>query len=88
MSDHNNETVKFVPPKDNKETIKDILQKVLIALRDKGYDPKNQIIGYVLSGDPTYITSHNNARNIIRQVDRDELLEELLNFYIEKNQIV
>lgn len=87
MSNDFNETVRFVPPKDDDKSIEEILLKVFEALEEKGYDPKNQIIGYILSGDPTYITSYNNARNLIRQVDRDELLEELLDFYIKENEI-
>lgn len=87
MSNNFNETVRFVPPKDDDKSIEEILLKVFAALEEKGYDPKNQIIGYILSGDPTYITSYNNARNLIRQVDRDELLEELLDFYTRKKEI-
>ena len=86
MSNHN-ETVRFVPPKEDRDSIKTILSTVFEALKEKGYDPKNQIIGYILSGDPTYITSYKNARNEIRQVDRDELLEELLDNYIDINNI-
>lgn len=78
-----NETVRFVLPKEEQIAINDILINVYKALQEKGYDPKNQIIGYILSGDPTYITSYGNARNLIRQVDRDELLEELLNHYLD-----
>ena len=52
------------------------------ALEEKGYNPINQIVGYILSGDPTYITSHNNARNLIRQIERDELLEKMVKNYI------
>jgi len=59
-----------------------ILKQVYEALTEKGYNPINQIVGYILSGDPTYITSHNNARNLIRQVERDELLEEMVKTYI------
>jgi len=87
MNNNFNETVRFVPPKEEDKSIEEILLKVFVALEEKGYDPKNQIIGYILSGDPTYITSYNNARNLIRQVDRDELLEELLDFYIKENEI-
>ncbi|NMB09590.1 MAG: IreB family regulatory phosphoprotein [Tissierellia bacterium] len=87
MNNNFNETVRFVPPKEEDKSIEEILLKVFEALEEKGYDPKNQIIGYILSGDPTYITSYNNARNLIRQVDRDELLEELLDFYIKENEI-
>ena len=74
-------TMKFSRSKDNPE-LRDILSKVYQALLDKGYDPINQIVGYILSGDPTYITSHNGARNLIRQVERDELLEEMVKNYI------
>lgn len=55
------------------------------ALKERGYDPVNQLVGYLLSGDPTYITSHQNARNIIRQVERDEILEELVRSYLESD---
>ena len=54
-------------------------------LQEKGYDPVNQIVGYLLSGDPTYITSHNNARYLILRLERDELIEELVRFYVEKH---
>ncbi len=62
-----------------------ILDTVYQALREKGYDPVNQIVGYIMSGDPTYITSHNNARSLIMKVERDELVEELLTAYIRNN---
>lgn len=65
-------------------TIKEILQEVYDALDEKGYNAIDQVVGYILSGDPSYITSHNNARNIIRQVDRDDLAEELLRKYLDK----
>ncbi|OUP50625.1 IreB family regulatory phosphoprotein [Lachnoclostridium sp. An181] len=64
---------------------KDILEIVYSALREKGYNPVNQIVGYIMSGDPTYITSHNGARSLIMKVERDELVEEMLKEYI-KNQ--
>lgn len=60
----------------------DILQQVYQAMTEKGYNPVNQIVGYIMSGDPTYITSHNNARSLIMKVERDELVEELLKVYI------
>lgn len=63
--------------------IKAILTKVYQALQEKGYNPVNQIVGYILSEDPTYITNHNNARVLIRKIDRDELLGELVKFYLE-----
>ncbi len=81
------ETMLFTPFDDEKKNINDILDNVYKSLIEKGYNPENQIIGYILSGDPTYITSHNDARKLIRQIDRDELLEEILRFYIEKNNI-
>lgn len=59
-----------------------VLATVYEALREKGYNPVNQIVGYIMSGDPTYITSHNNARSLIMKVERDELVEELLSSYI------
>ena len=64
---------------------KDILEIVYSALREKGYNPVNQIVGYIMSGDPTYITSHNGARSLIMKEERDELLEEMLKEY-NKNQ--
>lgn len=60
-----------------------VLEQVYIALTKKGYNPVNQIVGYIMSGDPTYITSHKNARSIIMKVERDELLEELMEVYID-----
>ena len=64
---------------------KDILEIVYRALVEKGYNPVNQIVGYIMSGDPTYITSHNNARSLIMKVERDELVEEILKEYIKTN---
>ena len=63
--------------------VKDILEIVYGALKEKGYNPVNQIVGYIMSGDPTYITSHKGARSMIMKVERDELVEELLNEYIK-----
>ena len=65
----------------NLET-KEIMKKVYQALVEKGYNPINQMVGYILSGDPTYITSHNDARNLIRKIERDELLEKMVKNYI------
>ncbi len=64
--------------------IREILRTVYAAMEEKGYNPINQIVGYILSGDPAYITSHNNARNLIRKIDRDELVEELVRSYLKK----
>ena len=66
-----------------KEKTKEILKEVYNDLKEKGYNPINQIVGYILSGDPTYITSHNGARNLIRKIERDELLEKMVKEYID-----
>ncbi|MGN0170053.1 MAG: IreB family regulatory phosphoprotein [Lachnospiraceae bacterium] len=65
--------------------VSDVIAKVYEALKEKGYNPVNQIVGYVMSGDPTYITGHKNARSLIMRVERDEIVEEVLKFYLEKN---
>ena len=70
---------------DNEDVMKDTLTAVYDALKEKGYNPVNQIVGYIMSGDPTYITSHNNARSLIMKVERDELVEEVLKTYIENS---
>lgn len=82
------QTMLFSPIEENKKEICRILASVYQSLKEKGYKPENQIIGYILSGDPTYITSYNDARKLIHQIDRDELLEELLRYYIQGNEIV
>lgn len=78
----NGETMLYNVDKEEPREVQEILAAVLKALQEKGYDPINQIVGYILSGDPTYITNHQNARGIIRRVERDELLEELVKYYI------
>jgi len=82
----NNETMMFKVDKDKITSAHEILESVYQALKEKGYNPINQIVGYILSGDPTYITSHDNARSIIRRLERDELLEELVRYYLENNK--
>lgn len=77
------ETIKFRLQKGSPEEMKEILTQVYVALKEKGYNPINQIVGYILSEDPTYITTHNNARSLIRKVDRDELLQELVKSYLK-----
>ena len=79
-----NETMMFKVDKDNAEEIKQILSLVFQALNEKGYNPINQIVGYILSGDPTYITSHKGARSLIRDLERDELLEEIVKYYVKQ----
>lgn len=65
------------------QEMKRVLQTVYDALKEKGYNPINQIVGYLLSEDPTYITNYNNARSLIRKIDRDELMQELISNYLE-----
>ncbi|HIS07423.1 hypothetical protein B5F29_06820 [Lachnoclostridium sp. An196] len=69
---------------DQELKVGDVLQLVYQAMTEKGYDPVNQIVGYIMSGDPTYITSHKGARSLIMKVERDELVEELLRVYVDK----
>ena len=76
------ETVSFNLEREENEKSKEILKEVYNSLKEKGYNPINQIVGYILSGDPTYITSHNDARNLIRKIERDELLEKMVEEYI------
>ena len=78
----NDKTMSFKVERDKSLRTKEILTKVYESLVEKGYNPINQIVGYILSGDPTYITSHNDARNLIRLVERDELLEKMVKYYI------
>ena len=75
----------FRAVRENKMDVKGVLKLVYEAMTEKGYNPVNQIVGYVMSGDPTYITSHKSARSLIMKVERDEIVEELLKSYIEKN---
>jgi len=75
-------TMNFRVESDKNIKTREILKQVYQALVEKGYNPINQIVGYILSGDPTYITSHNDARNLIRLIERDELLEKLVKNYI------
>ncbi|MCI8584569.1 MAG: IreB family regulatory phosphoprotein [Lachnospiraceae bacterium] len=69
---------------DQELQVSEVLHLVYEAMTEKGYDPVNQIVGYIMSGDPTYITSHKGARSLIMKVERDELVEELLRVYVEK----
>ena len=77
-------TRRFTLTEDSGEEMKRVLITVYDALREKGYNPINQIVGYILSEDPTYITNHNNARSLIRKIDRDELLQELVRQYLSQ----
>ena len=78
-------TIFFKVEKEKKSNSKQILRQVYEALVEKGYNPINQIVGYILSGDPTYITSYKDSRSLIRQLERDELLEDLVKDYIGVN---
>lgn len=84
MDPKNYETQVFEKQTLEEERIKGILRSVYQSLEEKGYNPIDQIIGYILSGDPTYITSYNNARSIIQDIERDELLGEMLKVYLQK----
>jgi uncharacterized protein (UPF0297 family) len=79
-----NKTSRFEMESDNGQEAREIMCNVLSALREKGYNPINQLVGYFLSGDPTYITNHNGARGIIRRMERDELLEVIIKEYVAK----
>jgi len=78
-------TIKFTVPSDDKENMRRILRAVFDALNEKGYNPINQIVGYLLTEDPTYITNYRNARSMICKLDRDELLQELVRDYLSVN---
>lgn len=84
MTERHDETMNFKFQLDNDGKTREILNDVYQALKEKGYNPINQLVGYILSGDPTYITSYNNARAAIRKIERDDILEELLKNYLEK----
>ncbi|MBR5235980.1 MAG: IreB family regulatory phosphoprotein [Clostridia bacterium] len=81
-----NETQKYQFGMDRDDYIRSVITAVYEALKEKGYHPVSQMVGYIMSGDPTYITSHNNARALIRKIERDELLEALVKNYIEQNR--
>ncbi len=87
MPDNHEETVLFrVDGEEVDNKARKILVNVYQALKEKGYNPLNQLVGYLLSGDPAYITGHSNARSLIRQVERDELLEEIVGAYLEQTE--
>ncbi len=84
MNEHIDATMRFSVNEEKEKILKKNLTIIHDALKEKGYNPVNQIVGYILSEDPTYITTHQNARNIIRHIDRDELLQILVKSYIQK----
>lgn len=79
------ETVRFNVPENSEKDVKETLSIVYKALKEKGYSPINQIVGYLLSGDPAYIPRHNEARNLIKRHERDEIVEELVKSYMDKS---
>ncbi len=83
MTGNYEETMKFSVGNEDKLEASEILLAVYNSLKEKGYNPINQIVGYILSGDPTFITSYNNARSLIKKLERDELLEELVRYYVK-----
>jgi len=85
MTDNTKNTIKFTVPGEEKDNMHRILRSVFDALNEKGYNPINQIVGYLLTEDPTYITNYNNARSMICKIDRDELLQDLVHSYLFEN---
>lgn len=86
MAENNLGNTQYFRTKPDQELqVKEVLDLVYNAMDEKGYNPVNQIVGYIMSGDPTYITSYNGARSLVMKVERDELVEELLKAYIEHN---
>ena len=77
-------TLNYRTSQDKGKLVRDTMNNVSEALTEKGYNPANQIVGYLMSGDPTYITSYKDARSNIKKIDRDDLLEEIINFYLSK----
>ena len=83
MNDKN--TMLFVVPNDKQSEMSQVMSEVYKALKEKGYNPLSQLVGYVMSGDPTYITNSKNARSLITRLERDEMIEELFSFYISEH---
>ena len=81
-NENNQNTITFSLGNDQEMEVRRIMLEVYNALKEKGYNPINQLVGYILSEDPTYITTHNNARNLIRRIDRDTLLQSLVKYYL------
>ncbi len=80
--ENNQNTITFSLGNDQEMEVRRIMLEVYNALKEKGYNPINQLVGYIMSEDPTYITTHNNARNLIRRIDRDTLLQMLVKYYL------
>jgi uncharacterized protein (UPF0297 family) len=88
MSDNLETTRRFSAKEEKLSEVSLILHEVCLALEEKGYDPLDQIVGYLLSGDPAYITSHRNARVLIKRLERDQIIEELVRHYLESQEII
>jgi len=86
MNDKMGETRMFTVPTEAPESAQEIIHYVYESLKAKGHDPIMQMVGYIISGDPTYITSFNNARALIKRVERDEILEEFVRFYVQQHE--
>ena len=82
QKEKNQKTLRFTIPEEKDMPMKEVLYTVYEALKEKGYDPINQLVGYIFSEDPTYITNHKNARGLIRKIDRDELMDALIRNYL------
>lgn len=82
----NDNTMMFDVWNEREQKVENILMPVYYALKEKGYNPVNQIVGYLMSGDPAYITNYKNARNLIGKLEREEILEEILEFYLKTNK--
>lgn len=82
----NGDTMQFNPINDHNDSAEDIIMNVYAALKAKGYDPITQLVGYLISGDPTYITNYQGARSLVCRLERDEILEELTQFYIDARE--
>ena len=84
MNTNFSKTVKFSTVKEKPMSPRELILAVHSALKEKGYNPISQIVGYIMSGDPSYITAHNGARTLIQRLETDEILEELVKFYVEE----
>ncbi|MBP5426389.1 MAG: IreB family regulatory phosphoprotein [Clostridiales bacterium] len=83
----NNNTMMFSVDNEKEQKVESVLLPVYSALKEKGYNPINQIVGYLISGDPAYVTNYKNARNLISKLEREEILEDVLGFYIKNNSL-
>jgi uncharacterized protein (UPF0297 family) len=85
VAENTRDTMEYAVDKEKQVRTSDIIMQIYQAMMEKGYEPINQFVGYIISGDPTYITSYKNARYLVQTLERDELLEEFIRFYLQKN---